>query len=235
MSSRLVVAGLVVLVSRTAAAQDPTFIPHDHEANAQIAQIVASAEAAGLPTNPIVGKVQYALSVPRAKPAAIVTVARAVAERLEIAREALAPNATAPEIEAGANALAEHATPDALRAVRRASGSRPVVVPLGVLTQLLASKVPLARATEVVTDLIRRNATPNQLVAFGNDVAADVAGMTPEAAITLRARYLIAVLAAPGSGVAAAAADAENLGLPSSFMNGGGGTKNPPPTRPRRP
>lgn len=237
MFSRIAVSVLVVSASQSVAAQETAvFFPNDREANAQVVKILADAGAAGLPTNPIVGKVQFGLSVPRAKPAAIVAVASAVAARLEAARDALAPNATQSEIEAGANALSEKATPDALRAVRRASGSKPVVVPLGVLTQLLSSKVRLDRATEIVTDLIRRNATPNQLVALGNEVAADVAtGRDASAAIDLRARGLIAVLAAPGGAAAAAASDVlTTVGAPGP-TNGAGGPRQTPPTKPPRP
>ncbi|HEY9228499.1 MAG TPA: hypothetical protein VIP11_17730, partial [Gemmatimonadaceae bacterium] len=145
------------------------------------------------------------------------------------ARDALAPNPTHPEIEAGAAALGENATPDALRKVRRAGGSRPIATALGVLTQLLTSNVSLDSATAIVTELIRRGATPAQLTAFVSDYTADIAGGTKaQAAIDVRARGLIAVLAAPSGSVTAADFAAPAQGLTSS------GTRNNPP-KPKRP
>jgi len=234
MYRRLIVGALIAAASRVTAAQETILIPSDREANAQVAQIVASAEAAGLPTNPIVGKVRFGVTVTRAKPSDIVAAARALAERLELARTALEPNPSQPEIEAGANALAEKATPKELKTVRRASGNRSVVVPLSVLTQLLVSKVKLSRATEIVTDLIKRGATTPQLVALGNDVQEDVGvGRPANVAVEDRARGLTAVLAAePGLGgdkVTAAPAD-----INGAFLNAGQ-PKSGPPKPPKRP
>ena len=232
MVRRLMVVALVVGGSHPVAAQENTLlIPSDREASAQVARIVASAAAAGLPTNPIVGKVRYGVNITRSRPRDLVAVARSVAERLEVARASLEPNPSLPEIEAGANALAEKATPDALRAVRRAAGTRPVVEPLGLLTVLLTSKVRVKRATEIVIDLITRGATPQQLVALSNEVGAFGSGEAAVAAAEIRVRGLIAVLAASsGSSTAATllspqAADAFTI---KSATAG-------PPAPPRRP
>ena len=194
------VVALITGASRAIAAQDTRLIPSDREANAQVAQIVASVEASGLPTSAIVGKVRFGVNVTRAKPRDIVAAARALAERLELARTALAPNPSQLEIERGADALAEKATPKELKTVRRASGSQSLVVPLSVLTQLLANKVELSRATKIVTELIARGATSPQLTALGNAVQEDVgAGRLANVAVEDRARGLTAVLAAePG-------------------------------------
>jgi hypothetical protein len=234
MYRRLMAVVLLVGASRAVAAQDTALlIPNDREASAQVVRIVASAEAAGLPTNPIVGKVQYGVRVARSKPSVIVASASQVAARLELARTALEPNASQLEIEAGANALAEKATPAALMAVRRASGNRPVVVPLSVLTQLLSSKVKLERATEIVTDLIKRGATTPQLVALGNDVADDARLGTPGAAAAeVRVRGLIAVLAARGVSFG------DKVSVTAPAVGDGFNTTNTrgsPPPPPRRP
>src|SRR5262245_48067770 len=142
MYRRLMIVAFVVAGSHAVAAQENTLlIPSDREASAQVARIVASADAAGLPTNPIVGKVRYGVNVTRSKPRDLVAAARLVAERLEIARASLEPSPSKPEIEAGASALAEKATTDAVKAVRRASGNRPVVVPSGVLATVVTREV----------------------------------------------------------------------------------------------
>ena len=228
----LMLVGVVLASSRAALAQDSNnLIPHDRDASAQVAKIVASAEAAGLPTSAIVSKVRFGVSIAKAKPDSIVAAANVVATRLEIARVALAPNPTQPDIEAGANALGAKATPDALKAVRKASGNRPMATALGVLTQLLTNDVPVKRATDIVTELIRRNASPNQLIAYGNDVAGEIAtGTTAVAAADAHARGLIAVLAAPGGVNAETALDAPAFGTAGSQAPG----RSAPP-RPRRP
>lgn len=235
MYRRLVVAVSLVASSRMLAAQENAYvIPSDREASAQVAKIVANAEAAGLPTAPIASIVGKGV-VFRSNPDRIVAAAGAVAARLEVAREALGPNPTAAEIAAGADALAEKATPDALRAVKRASAGRGVESALGVLAQLLAdpNKVPLPRATAIVTELVRKNATPAQLVALGNDVTADAGrGTSALASLDVRAQGLIAVLAAPGGGTATAVdlANAPTLGASS-----GGGVRPSPQKPPKRP
>ncbi len=230
MFRRLMVVALVVAGSHAVAAQENTLlIPSDREASAQVARIVASAAAAGLPTNPIVGKVRYGVNITRSRPRDLVAAARSVAERLEVARASLEPNPSLPEIEAGANALGEKATPDALRAVRRAAGTRPVVEPLGLLTVLLTSRVSVKRATEIVTDLMTRGATPQQLVGLSNDVGAYGSGEAAVAAAELRVRGLIAVLAAQGGSSTANffAPAADNLSLKGATTG--------PPAPPRRP
>lgn len=193
--------------ARVASAQDSlSQIAADRGTALQLTQIVESARARGLPTDPIIAKVRRGalLHVPSER---IVAVARAVATRLEEARDALAPAPTPAEIAAGADALSiPGVTPDALRAVRSARPDKPVAVPIGVLTQLVAGGVPTKRATEIVTDLIKRGASDVQFVALGNDVASDVGrGARATSALDVRLRGLTAVLA-PGSGSSSAAA-----------------------------
>ena len=209
-------------------------IPNDREASAQVASILASAREAGLPTKPIVGKVNYGVNVRRSKPNDIVRSVSIVKARLETARAALAPNPTEQEITEGANALAEDGgTADMLRAVRKAGGGRSVFPALSLLTQLLATKsVKPARATEMVTDLLRREATDGQLVALGNDIASDVhVGSQLASSIDVRLHNLIATLAAQGGG--------GFFGGDKVTISAPGDTKStsatPPPPPPRRP
>lgn len=204
--------GLIGGLAQIAAAQAAQPMTADADANAQLAALVETARSNGLPIDPIVAKVQYGRVV-KADPSRIVASARAIAARLEIARDALAP-ATAIDISAGADALGAGATKEALREVRSASGSRSVVMPLAVLAQLLGSSVPLKRATEIVTSFLRRGASPEQLVAFGNNVNDDVThGAAALAALDTRARFLSGVLA-PAGGSPAAAAGLQGGALP---------------------
>ena len=212
-------------------------IPNDREASAQVAGILASARDAGLPTKPIVGKVSYGVNVMRAKPNDIVRSVSIVKARLEAARTALAPNPSEQEITEGANALGEKGgTADMLRAVRKAGGSRSLVPALGLLTQLLASgAVTPPRATEMVTDLLRRNATDGQLVAFQNHIAADVlVGSQLASSIDVRLHNLIATLAAQGGGGFGffGGGDKVTISAPSDIKST---SATPPPPPPRRP
>jgi hypothetical protein len=178
----------------------------DRDASAELAKIVAAAEQNGLPIDPILAKVRYAVMVAHAPAPRIVAAAHAVAARLEDARKALAPHPTPTDISAGENALGSGVSRKSLEQIRKVSANRPVAVPLGVLAQLVASNVPEERAAKYVTDLIKRGATADQLVALGNDVNADIKlGSGAMSALELRMNRLNAVLGAPGAGADVAA------------------------------
>jgi hypothetical protein len=84
---------------------------------------------------------------------------------------------------------------ETLRAIRSIQPDRPVAVPLGVLTELVARRVPVDRATTLVVALLRRGATPPQLVALGEHVQRDIAaGMEPSAALDIRTRGVASAL-----------------------------------------
>lgn len=214
LTGRAIGAGLVVgallaaarpIAAQSATAGDGGFsfgAALDSTSAAQLAEIVDGARAHRLPVDPIVAKAR--LGILRHAPAAtIVGAARAVAERLETARAALDPLATPTDIAAGADALGSGVNADALRSVRRAAPARSVAVPLGVLAQLVASGVPVKRATAIVTDLLHRGAPATQLVALGNDVDADVrAGERADVSLGMRLRQLNAVLGPPGAAAA---------------------------------
>ena len=199
---------LVTAMVGVASAQDTTaLVAGDRATSAELSKIIEGARTKGLPVEPILSKVGYAVNIAHAPGPRIVAAARATAARLEEARDALAPNPTANDIDAGGKALSANVSRKSLQDVRKASGNRPVAVPLGVLTQLVANNVDEARATKYVTDLIRRGATTEQLVALGNDVNSDVVlGTKANNSMDLRATHLTAVLGVPG-GTAAAAVD----------------------------
>lgn len=186
----------------------------DEETQAMVLRTVDSARTRGLPVEPIVDKALEG-ATKRATGVRIQAAVSSLLHRLEIAREALAPSPGPRDIAAGADALAYGATRDALRTMRAIRPNESIAVPLGVLTQLVASGVPVARATGVVADLLRRGARDEQLIALNDDVRSYVAaGASPEAALDVRTRGLNAVLAPPGG--AAATGDANISGLSST-------------------
>ncbi len=182
-----VVASLFAV--RAAAAQDSLrFVGPDAETTRQVSQIIESAVVAGLPASQILSKVSFALVV-RTPGSKIVEVARAVAARLEIARRSIAPHDLANDIVNAEEALSYDVPPDILRKISLASPKAPIAVPLSVLTQLVATRVPAKRAGEIVLDLVRRRATPAQIQALGNSVDADVRLLGARALDAANLRY----------------------------------------------
>lgn len=204
----------------------------DSTTAATLVQVVDGARAKGLPVEPIVAKARLGL-LRRAPGTLIVAAARTTAERLDVARTALAPAPTIADVVAGADALSAGVNAGALRSLRRVAPARPLAVPLGVLAQLVASGVPVARATAIVTDLVKRGAPAGQLVALGNAVDGDVrAGERAEVSLGLRLRQLDAVLGPPGSamqGAASACASASRAPYAQDALcvAPGGGQKKP--------
>ena len=209
MRASLIVLAVVALPLRLGAQEARTARLEgklDGETHALVLRTLDSARTRGLPTEPLVDKALEGATKKAAGPRIQAAVSTLLL-RLEAARDALAPNPTPRDITAGADALAYGATREALKAMRAIRPNESVAVPLGVLTQLIASGVPVGRATRVVAELLRRGARDEQLIALNEDVRSYVAaGASPEVALDVRTRGLNAVLPPPGA--AAAAADA---------------------------
>ena len=199
MMRTVVLAAALLAAAPPAWAQDSlAHLTSDRDASAQIAEIIERTRAQRLPVEPIIAKVEYA-TVMHAPPQKIVAAARAIAARLPIARDALAPKDNPADVIAGEGALSFGVTRDAIRAIRNASSEPSIAVPLGVLTELVATHVPIVRASAIVLRLIKRGASGRQLAALEKNVIDDVAfGVNPEQALELRMNGLTAVLA-PGS------------------------------------
>ena len=158
----------------------------DNAARDVIRVAVAKASAKGVPTAPMLTKLQEGM----AKQAPASRIAEAVQQlglRLETANQALAVAVSDDEVAAGAAALQVGVGPGVLRDLRKRWTTAPLTVPLGVMTQMVASGVSVARAAAQVRLLLDRGATATQLVALTNAVQADIAaGIAPDVAFTLR-------------------------------------------------
>jgi len=176
------------LVAGTAAGQDPRLTRLPPEAQATVGALVDSARAAGLPAEPLV---QRALegATKQAPGDLIVAAVQRLAADLGRARDALGSTASPAELSAGAAALRAGAPPAVLTKLRRAR-RQPVTMPLAVLTDLVASGVPMDSAAAAVLTLAAR-AGDADLVEFRRAVERDIALGAP-----------------PGTAAAAAAADA---------------------------
>jgi len=180
----------VLMVATRAAAQEPRLERVDTAARAPVAALLDSARAAGLPTEPLI---QRALEgTTRGAPAnRVIAAVRRLAADLGRAREALGPSAAPPEIEAGAAALRAGASPSVLAQLRRAR-HQPLMIPLAVLTDLVASGVPVDSATAAVL-ILARTAQDADLVEFRRAVERDIAlGASPASAATDVARATLA-------------------------------------------
>jgi hypothetical protein len=169
-------------------------------AQADSAAVVSLAQRRALPAELLLNKMREG-RLRRLPNAALQVALVSYADRLQLVQRALAPSPTPPEIKAGAEALAEGATPDVLRRVRSA-GDGSVAVPLAVLTSLLANKVPVERAATSVVDLVTRGASPTQLIALSKNFEVDIAGgIAPTSALDARVEGLRRALPQPGGGV----------------------------------
>jgi hypothetical protein len=189
----------------------------DGETRAAVMRTLDSAQTRGLPVEPLVDKALEGATKRAAGPRIQAAVSMLMS-RLEAARDALAPNPGPRDIAAGADALAYGVTRKALVTMRAIRPNESVAVPLGVLTQLVASGVPVDRATRVVADLLRRGARDEQLIALNNDVRTYVAaGASPQSALDVRMRGLNAVLP-PVGGASGGLGDASSPGSSTTGM-----------------
>src|SRR4029078_12489354 len=98
----------------------------------------------------------------------IVEEAKAAAARLVIARGAIAPHDLEGDL-AGAEAALSYEVPaEILRGISLARPKETIAVPLGVLTQLVADRVPAKRAGEIVEGLLRRGARVTPIAGLGH-------------------------------------------------------------------
>jgi hypothetical protein len=195
----------LVAVAHVAAAQGtPVLAIDDSRARAAVEREIAQAAERGLPTRPLIAKAREGVTK-RASGTAIREAVARQARRLAQARDLLAPSTSEAEIVAGADALANGVPPAMLRQVRAAyPAGQSVAMPLDVLTELVARGVPAKHALEQITLLMRRGATPAQIASLGASVQSDVAaGLTPDAALEVRARGVMSLLSAPSQSLGA--------------------------------
>ena len=228
----LALASIALSAPSAARAQRPMYAASasampDTTIDAVLVRQIELATARGVPAAPLLAKVREG-RLKRAPAARIRLAVAALAARLDTARAALGADATPDDLVAGADALLAGAGAAALRAVRDATASRAVAAPLGALAQLVASGVPTSRAVSMIVELLRRNPTAAQVLAFGNSVEADAAGGVPaeESAV-----FRLHGIGSTGQGTAADAAPVAgnqqgftSLGAPHS-------PSNPPPKR----
>ena len=164
--------------------QDPRLARLDEATRAAVAAVVDTARAAGLPIEPLVQKALEGAQK-RAAGERIEAAVRALAGRLRTARAVLGREASGPELAAAAAALHVGARPDDLARLRERRPHRSLLVPLSVLSDLVARGVPVDTAAAAVVALADRLADEEYL-AFRREVERDIAlGAPPTTAVLL--------------------------------------------------
>ena len=160
----LFVALLALPVS--AGAQDARLAERlDAGTAASVQQLVDSAERAGLPTEPLVQKALEGGTL-GASGERIVAAVEALHGQLGRARAALGGDVTEGELTVAAGALRAGLEPTALRRLQSLRSGQPLVVPIAVLTDLVAEGVPPELATRSVLDLARNGRPDDEFVAL---------------------------------------------------------------------
>jgi hypothetical protein len=191
----------------------------DVETRTAVRTLIADAAARGLPTAPLVTKVREGIAK-RAAPDRIRAATASLAERLGVAAAALARSPSPDELTAGADALQVGVSAATLREMRILWPTKALTVPLGVLSEMIASGVSHATASKRVRELLRKGATAAQFAALSVTVLTDIAaGLAPDASMELRSKGVLSVL---------------NSGPVNATVTGGVGTAVTPP-RPIRP
>ncbi len=173
------------------AANRPEASPRlDPTAAAEVERIVEAARADGLPTAPLKSKALEG-AAKGSPPARIVAVVRAHAAALAQARAALGNSSGDAELGAGAAALLAGVPADSLARLRAVRPGRSMVVPLVVIADLIARRVPAPAAVTSVLLTSRAGVADADLMRMRSRVERDIAaGIAPASAAELRARSL---------------------------------------------
>ncbi|HEY7502681.1 MAG TPA: hypothetical protein VH700_01185 [Gemmatimonadales bacterium] len=151
----------------------------------RVQQVVDSAQAGGLPGEPLVQKALEGATL-GASDDRIVAAVQSLHGQLRRAREALGGGASDPELTAAAGALRAGLEPSALRRLQSLRPDQPLVVPIAVLTDLVAEGVPPADATRSVLDLARDGRPDDEFVALRRQLQQRGAGGEPMGRPALR-------------------------------------------------
>lgn len=159
---------LLVALPSVVAAQDVRMVrirqAFSPEAVAQIESIVAEAEAAGVPADPLLAKALEgaAKGVPTER---VVAALASYSQRLAESRSLLGSEYDAASVVAGADALRRGITPETVRSL---AGSHPdeLAVPLVVMGDLIEAGVPEASAFTVVEEALTKQHGPEEMLAI---------------------------------------------------------------------
>jgi hypothetical protein len=183
---RCLALSALVAIPATAQAQDERLTERlDAATAAQVQQVVDSAKAGGLPSEPLVQKALEGATL-GASDDRILAAVQSLHGQLRRARQALGSDASDAELAAAAGALRAGLEPSALRRLQSLRPDQPLVVPIAVLTDLVAEGVPPAEATRSVLDLARAGRPDDEFVALRRQVQQQGGGGEPRGRPALR-------------------------------------------------
>ena len=169
------------------------------EARATIERLVDSLRSAGLPTTPLVDKAAEGV-LKGADDQRIVIAVRALAHELIEAHDILGSASDATLLGATASALHAGASAATLRRLAHPTNedtpdAHSLASALVTLVDLVAKNIPVAAATNAMSELLHRRARDDQFVALRSEVEQDVrAGTPPETALAKRIRAHVELL-----------------------------------------
>ncbi|HET8624700.1 MAG TPA: hypothetical protein VFM14_14140 [Gemmatimonadales bacterium] len=169
-------AALAVLVLTVSPlyAQDRRLVERlDPVTSTAVQQLVDSARALQLPTEPLVQKALEGSTL-GAGGDRIRSAVGALLGQLSRARDALGPAVTDAELTAGAGALRAGLGAETLQRLRALREGRPLVVPLSVLTDLVAEGMTTELAARSVFDLARTGRPDDDFVALRRRVQTEL-------------------------------------------------------------
>ncbi len=231
-------AALLILAARPVEAQEERLVDRlDPATLAAVSAQIDSARSAGLPTDPLINKALEGASKNAPGPR-IASAVAALARQLGAARSVLGANAAPAELMAAAGALQAGARPRDLQLLRDSRGDASLLVPIGVLTDLVARGVPADTAAAAVLLLASRGATDADFLTLRRDVERDIgAGAPPGGATTVRSQGGAAAAPAGGGGrglgrQGAPGAKGDNPGRGRGPPGGDARGKGPPTAQP---
>ena len=161
------------------------------DARSPVRATIDSARVRGLPTEPLVQKALEGASR-GADAARIIRAVSALAERLDVARNALGRESTETELVAAAGALNVGVPDVLLRDLRRSQPDRSVALPLVVLADIVQRGVPVDTASSVIISLSRARLPESEFHSLRQAVMQDIgSGANPAAAAATRARGIL--------------------------------------------
>jgi hypothetical protein len=196
----VVAAGFLAIAGAGAQQETRVTAIRDDATRNVVMEQLTRAKDSGLPAGamePLVAKALEGVAK-NASSKSIRTAMDLLQKRLRKANELLAPSPSVDELSAGADALYVGVPDKTLKQMRQAAPRRSIAVELGVLTELVARKVPPAKASKMILDLMAHGATGAQLTAMNSAVQNDVAaGLPPEAALDRHGRGIMSLLPPP--------------------------------------
>jgi hypothetical protein len=177
-SFQFILAG-VILPSALVAQGDPRLQRVDPDARSEVARVIDSLHAVGVPAEPLIDKALEG-TAKHASAALIAAAVRGWGQQLATSRAALGPRAETDAVIAGGSALRGGVSTTVLAQIAESRPGKDLVLPLTILTELINAGIPVDSAAAAVLRVSQRGGPDAQFRALGD--AAATARTTPAVA-----------------------------------------------------